>query len=49
MEGRILNNFDWGVASGALEKFGGEPVSLRVKKTGLPFYDALRMYGAIEL
>jgi len=44
-----LNHFDWDAASGALEPFGGEPVSLRVKKTGLPFYDALRLYGAVEL
>jgi hypothetical protein len=34
---------------GTLAGFGGEPITLFVPKTGLPFLDALRLYGAIDL
>lgn len=42
-------SFDWAAARAAFEDFGGDPVTLRVPKTGLPFFDALRLYGAIDL
>lgn len=35
--------------SSALKGFGGEDLKLYVIKTGLPFYDALCLYGAIDL
>src|SRR5712692_8853053 len=41
--------FDWAHARNTLEGFGGVPITLHVDKTGLPFYDALRLYGAIDL
>jgi len=41
--------FDWANARRALAGFGGDPVTLHVYKTGLPFYDTLRLYGAIDL
>ena len=39
----------WGNAAKTLEGFGGSERVLRVSKTGLPFFDALRLYGAIDL
>jgi len=42
-------SFDWSAARSAFDGFGGTPVSLRIPKTGLPFFDALRLYGAIDL
>jgi hypothetical protein len=42
-------SFDWTAARAAFEDFGGSPVTLHVPKTGLPFFDALRLYGAIDL
>ena len=41
--------FDWPIASDALDGFGGELILLRVPKSGLPFFDALQLYGAIDL
>ena len=41
--------FDWSRASSTLKDFGGKPVILYVPKTGLPFFDVLRLYGAIDL
>lgn len=42
-------DFKWSDAAKILENFGGTPVSLQVFKTGLPFFDVLRLYGAIDL
>jgi hypothetical protein len=44
-----VNSFNWSAAQSTLAGFGGTPVSLHVSKTGLPFFDALRLYGAIDL
>lgn len=44
-----MSAFDWSAANTALHNFGGEPATLYIEKTGLPFYDALRLYGAIDL
>lgn len=44
-----MNKLEWSEAPRNLEGFGGDLTYLRVKKTGLPFYDVLRLYGAIEL
>lgn len=44
-----MNTFDWSQAAEALTGFGGESVTLFVPKTGLPFFDALRLYGTIDL
>ena len=42
--------YDWRAAASLLKNFGGEPIPpLHVGKTGLPFFDALRLYGAIDL
>lgn len=41
--------FDWANARHALNGFGGEPITLHVEKTGLPYYDTLRLYGAIDI
>lgn len=32
----------------ALQKLGGTPETIYVRKTGLPFFDAQRLYGAID-
>lgn len=40
--------FHW-TKTAALDGFGGEDITLHVQKTGLPFFDALRLYGAIDL
>lgn len=42
-------NFDWSGAPQILNAFGGEKRCFRIPKTGLPFFDALRLYGAIDL
>lgn len=42
-------NFDWSSATSLLQDFGGEKKTFYVPKTGLPFFDALRLYGAIDL
>jgi hypothetical protein len=39
----------WALARNALVGFGGDSITLHVDKTGLPFFDALRLYGAIDL
>lgn len=44
-----MNTFQWNQATQKLSGFGGEETTLTVRKTGLPFFDALRLYGAIEL
>ena len=44
-----MPEFDWELGRQTLRGFGGELVTLHVYKTGLPFYDALRLYGAIDL
>jgi hypothetical protein len=44
-----MNGFTWNGAQSVLEGFGGTPIGLYVAKTGLPFFDALRLYGAIDL
>ena len=44
-----MSNFDWSKMATLLAGFGGEPVTLHVPKTGLPFYDTLRLYGTIDL
>lgn len=44
-----MSAFDWSAATTALHNFGGDPTTLYIEKTGLPFYDALRLYGAIDL
>jgi hypothetical protein len=41
--------FDWSGATQTLEEFGGSRITLHVPKTGLPYFDALRLYGAIDL
>jgi hypothetical protein len=44
-----MTGFDWSGASEALANFGGEKQTFRVPKTGLPFFDVLRLYGTIDL
>lgn len=44
-----MSDFNWGEATSALESFGGREKTLVVPKTGLNFFDVLRLYGAIEL
>ncbi len=44
-----MSCFEWGQATELLSSFGGEPTVLYVPKTGLPFFDTLRLYGAIDL
>jgi len=41
--------FDWSQAAALLSDFGGQAVELVVAKSGLPFFDALQLYGAIDL
>ena len=41
--------FNWKVASTTLKDFGGSQVRLMIHKTGMPFFDALRLYGTIDL
>jgi len=42
-------SFTWGSSGATLQTFGGEKIALHVPKTGLPYFDALRLYGAIDL
>jgi hypothetical protein len=39
----------WQSAKESLQEFGGSPTTLYIRKTGLPFFDALRLYGAIDV
>lgn len=39
----------WSDTKAVLQGFGGQPVDLSIHKTGLPFFDALLLYGAIDL
>lgn len=41
--------FNWAAAPTTLTDFGGNPVRLTIHKTGMPFFDALRLYGTIDL
>lgn len=41
--------FDWGIATTTLRDFGGSQVCRTIHKTGMPFFDALRLYGMIDL
>jgi hypothetical protein len=41
--------FDWSKAEALLQDFGGKRETFYVQKTGLPFFDVLRLYGAIDL
>lgn len=49
MVGSSKTAFSWSQAASLIQTFGGEPIELCVSKTGLPFFDALRLYGAIDL
>jgi hypothetical protein len=49
MENDIVINFNWFSAASVLKGFGGEQIVLHIPKTGLPFFDALRLYGTIDL
>lgn len=44
-----MSNFNWAKAANAFKDFGGQDKVLHIPKTGLPFFDVLRLYGAIEL
>lgn len=44
-----MSNFEWKQAANSFSNFGGQEKTLRIPKTGLPFFDVLRLYGAIEL
>ncbi len=44
-----MSGLNWCDTSEALRGFGGEVVCLRIPKTGLAYFDALRLYGAIDL
>jgi hypothetical protein len=44
-----MSSFDWKNAARNFSDFGGQEKTLRIPKTGLPFFDVLRLYGAIEL
>lgn len=41
--------FNWDTALTTLKDFGGSPIHLTIHKTGMPFFDALRLYGTIDL
>jgi hypothetical protein len=41
--------FNWSTASTTIKEFGGSRICLTIYKTGMPFFDALRLYGAIDL
>lgn len=41
--------FYWDAAATTLKDFGGTKVHLTIHKTGMPFFDALRLYGTIDL
>ena len=42
-------SFDWAASGSTLADFGGRQVSLILHKVGMPFFDALRLYGTIDL
>ena len=44
-----MSAFDWSTAADTLQDFGGESTMLHIPKTGLPFFDTIRLYGAIDL
>ena len=44
-----MTSFDWAQAATSIPDFGGQLKTIRVPKTGLPFFDVLRLYGAIDL
>lgn len=44
-----MSTFNWNTATTNMADFGGREKTLRVPKTGLPFFDVLRLYGAIEM
>jgi len=44
-----MNSNIWHQAVTTLQGFGGEKTTLTLWKTGLPYFDTLRLYGAIEL
>lgn len=44
-----MNTFNWVTAAQGLESFGGRDKTLHIPKTGLAFFDVLRLYGAIEM
>ena len=44
-----MSGFSWSNAAASLSEFGGEVRTIQVPKTGLPFFDVLRLYGAIDL
>jgi len=44
-----MSSFDWRNAAYNFSDFGGQEKTLYIPKTGLPFFDVLRLYGAIEL
>ena len=39
----------WQSIKNSLQGFGGSPTTLYIRKIGLPFFDALRLYGAIDV
>lgn len=44
-----MMEFNWFNMKLALAGFGGEQIKVFIQKTGLPFFDVLRLYGAIDL
>jgi len=44
-----MTNFNWNFAAQSFKNFGGGSIELTIPKTGLPFFDALRLYGAIDI
>jgi len=44
-----MSDFEWKQVAQNFSDFGGQEKTLRVPKTGLPFFDVLRLYGAVEL
>ncbi len=44
-----MPDFQWTESRIIFADFGGTLINLTVHKTGLPFYDALRLYGAIDI
>jgi hypothetical protein len=44
-----MSEFNWSNAAQTFSDFGGQQKTFHIPKTGLPFFDVLRLYGAIEL
>jgi hypothetical protein len=44
-----MSGFDWAQAAASIPDFGGQLKTIQVPKTGLPFFDVLRLYGAVDL